>query len=277
MSNKNALQGANVRTSCISPWIIERLDRKLMSRGRLVHKIIGRWSHSSLSQVSLSFTQSFASTAFVPSNCLRQEQVLFILYFKTWAIWKICEDELKTRKTSDVRGWMAVDNVTSHFSTMLEPITSASFLSSLSIIHDFTQNSSNKQTQSTHRKSRLEPAIRDAQKLTQNVFPPWRPLGCQGVAARYWRHSLWWHLLKSKTNMSASLCLLVAVHKSVSSVKSRMWDFRFTPILKMWMRNIKGPSTVPCGTPDLTDTGADCPYSQAWIHLLTCSLYAVVA
>ena len=76
--------------------------------------------------------------------------------------------------------------------------------------------------------------------------------------ARYWRHSSWWHLLKSKTNMSASLCLLVAVHKSVSSAKSRMWDFRFTPISKMWMRNIKGPSTVPCGTPELTDTGADC-------------------
>ena len=30
---------------------------------------------------------------------------------------------------------MALDNVMSHFSTMLEPITSASFLSSLSIIH----------------------------------------------------------------------------------------------------------------------------------------------
>ena len=37
----------------------------------------------------------------------------------------------KTRKTSDVRGWMALDNVTSHFPTMLEPIASASFLSSL--------------------------------------------------------------------------------------------------------------------------------------------------
>ena len=31
---------------------------------------------------------------------------------------------------------MALDNVTSHFSTVLEPITSASFLSSLSIIND---------------------------------------------------------------------------------------------------------------------------------------------
>ena len=30
---------------------------------------------------------------------------------------------------------MALDNVTSHFSTMLETIASASFLSSLSIIH----------------------------------------------------------------------------------------------------------------------------------------------
>ena len=32
---------------------------------------------------------------------------------------------------------MALDNVTSHFFTMLEPIASASFLSSLSIIHAF--------------------------------------------------------------------------------------------------------------------------------------------
>ena len=31
---------------------------------------------------------------------------------------------------------MALDNVTSHFSTMLELFTSASFLSSLSIIHE---------------------------------------------------------------------------------------------------------------------------------------------
>ena len=33
---------------------------------------------------------------------------------------------------------MALDNVTSHFSTMLETIASASFLSSLSIIHALT-------------------------------------------------------------------------------------------------------------------------------------------
>ena len=32
-----------------------------------------------------------------------------------------------------------------------------------------------KPTQSTDRKARPEPAIRDAQKLAQNVFPPWRP------------------------------------------------------------------------------------------------------
>ena len=42
----------------------------------------------------------------------------------------------KTMRTTlkKSRGWMALDNVTSRFSTMLEPITSASFLSSLSII-----------------------------------------------------------------------------------------------------------------------------------------------
>ena len=34
---------------------------------------------------------------------------------------------------------MALENMTSHFSTMLEPVASASFLSSLSIIHDLTE------------------------------------------------------------------------------------------------------------------------------------------
>ena len=37
---------------------------------------------------------------------------------------------------------MALDNVTSYFSTMLEPIASASFLSSLSVIHAETDNPS---------------------------------------------------------------------------------------------------------------------------------------
>ena len=35
---------------------------------------------------------------------------------------------------------MALDNVTSHFSTMLEPIASASFLSGLSIIHGLSHS-----------------------------------------------------------------------------------------------------------------------------------------
>ena len=51
------------------------------------------------------------------------------------------------------RGWMALDNVTSHFSTMLEPIASASFLSSLSIIHAKTNRS-----------------------LVTRVFPRYRPV-----------------------------------------------------------------------------------------------------
>ena len=45
----------------------------------------------------------------------------------------------------------------------------------LSISFSHSQNSlSDKQTQSTPRKVRLEPATRDAQKLAQNVFSPWR-------------------------------------------------------------------------------------------------------
>ena len=42
----------------------------------------------------------FCSTGFIPSNCLLQEQVLFILYFKTWPIYivedrdsEICEEK----------------------------------------------------------------------------------------------------------------------------------------------------------------------------------------
>ena len=61
----------------------------------------------------------------------------------------------------------------------------------------FTQNSSNKQTQSTHRKARLEPAIRDAQKLAQNVFPPW-------IAAPL-THVVWTSLLVRVDNL---LCFL---------------------------------------------------------------------
>ena len=51
------------------------------------------------------------------------------------------------------------------------------------LVH-FTQNSSNKQTQSTHRKARLEPAIRDAQKLGQNIFTPWNSLLGYGFEPR---------------------------------------------------------------------------------------------
>ena len=36
------------------------------------------------------------------------------------------------------------------------------------------QTKDSRHGQSTHRKARREPAIRDAQNLAQNVFPPWR-------------------------------------------------------------------------------------------------------
>ena len=41
---------------------------------------------------------------------------------------------------------MALDNVTSHFSTMLETIASASFLSSLSLIHGLNNETTKKKT-----------------------------------------------------------------------------------------------------------------------------------
>ena len=96
-----------------------------------MHKIIGRWSHSSLSQVS--FIIIYSQTVFLPLPVLYHLTVFsksksyVILYFKTWAIC-VVEDR-------DVKYAMASYDVTSHFSIMLEPIASASFLSSLSIIH----------------------------------------------------------------------------------------------------------------------------------------------
>ena len=44
-----------------------------------------------------------------------------------------------------------------------------------SLSQNFSQQQTNtvEHTQHTQRKARLEPAIRDAQKLAQNVFPPW--------------------------------------------------------------------------------------------------------
>ena len=57
----------------------------------------------------------------------------------------------------------------------------------------------NKQTQSAHRKARLEPAVRHAQKLAQNVFPPWNlsqsvsqslRCGCKGCEVQRLRDGL---------------------------------------------------------------------------------------
>ena len=59
----------------------------------------------------------------------------------------------------------------------------------LCISFSLSQNSlcekqTNSRTRSTHRKACLEPVIRDAQKLAQNVFPPWMlslPLASSGL------------------------------------------------------------------------------------------------
>ena len=51
-------------------------------------------------------------------------------------------------------------------------------------------NKHSRHGQSTHRKARREPAIRDSQKLAQNVFPPWN------LDPPYWSSSkAWWSTL----------------------------------------------------------------------------------
>ena len=99
---------------------------------RLEHKIIGRWSHSSLSQQFHNhllcllpqpvlhpltvFSKSKSSSSFTSKH---GQYVLSKTEIVKYA------RKNKTRKTLDVRGRMALDNVTSRFSTMLEPIASA--------------------------------------------------------------------------------------------------------------------------------------------------------
>ena len=48
------------------------------------------------------------------------------------------------------------------------------------------KNKHSRHGQSTHRKARREPAIRDPQKLAQNVFPPWN------LDPPYWSSSKAW-------------------------------------------------------------------------------------
>ena len=64
---------------------------------------------------------------------------------------------------------MALDNVTSHFSTMLEPIASASFLSNLSIIHGFDHAHLNNRKQKVF----INGVMSDRYKISSRV-----PQGC---------------------------------------------------------------------------------------------------
>ena len=60
---------------------------------------------------------------------------------------------------------------------------------------ELSQNDTKKKTQSTNRKARLEPAIKDAQTIAQNVFPPRRPTltsrSLQSICAATFSWILW--------------------------------------------------------------------------------------
>ena len=90
------------------------------------------------------------------------------------------------------------------------------------LVH-FTQNSSNKQTQSTHRKARLEPAIRDAQKLGQNIFTPWNSLLGYGFEPRL--NSLAHVTAGSVMITGLSIKEMPALGKEVCKYKTR-WTWR---------------------------------------------------
>ena len=44
----------------------------------------------------------------------------------------------------------------------------------------------------------------------------------------------------------------IAKYSRLSSANRRILDVMSLPISLIYKRNIKGPSTVPCGTPDVT-------------------------
>ena len=57
---------------------------------------------------------------------------------------------------------------------------------------------------------------------------------------------------KSDCRCSESLVDSITLHKMVSSANKRKVEEQLLPILFTYKRNIKGPKTVPCGTPEDT-------------------------
>ena len=86
------------------------------------------------------------------------------------------------------------------------------------------------------------------------------------------------NLLRSLWSTSALLIMLTTPYRTLSSANSPNFEVIWRPMSLMYSKNISGPKTVPCGTPDVTITGEDCvplpttvwvlPQSQDSIHLI---------
>ena len=87
------------------------------------------------------------------------------------------------------------------------------------------------------------------------------------------------NLLRSLWSTSALLIMLTTPYRTLSSANSPNFEVIWRPMSLMYSKNISGPRTMPCGTPDVTITGEDCvpitttvwvlPQSQNSIHLIS--------
>ena len=100
----------------------------------LVHLIIGRWKSFALTFIINYPLSAFNDSFVIP--CLSHFQFLVIPFLQNIGNFNYSREHGFLRgKITRAKSWMALDSVTSQFFTLLEPITTASFLSSLSIIH----------------------------------------------------------------------------------------------------------------------------------------------
>ena len=66
------------------------------------------------------------------------------------------------------------------------------------------------------------------------------------------------NLLRSLWSTSALLTMLTTPYRTLSSANSPNSEVIWRPMSLMYSKNISGPRTMPCGTPDVTITGEDC-------------------
>ena len=103
--------------------------------------IIGRWKFFALTFIII-YPVFFLYWQFCNPLSFPLPVSLYPFSSKHGQFFSSPEQGLLRGKITRAKNWMALDSVTSQFFTILEPITTASFLSSFSIIHGHDKHSS---------------------------------------------------------------------------------------------------------------------------------------